>query len=115
VIVTGNLFGDILSDLGAQLAGGLGLAASANVHPGRTSLFEPVHGSAPDIAGRGIANPFGAILSSALMLGHLGYLEEQERVEYAVRKAVQARTATPDLGGTLSTGEAGDAVCRYLD
>ncbi|MDQ3522369.1 MAG: 3-isopropylmalate dehydrogenase [Gemmatimonadota bacterium] len=114
VIVTGNLFGDILSDLGAQLAGGLGLAASANVHPGRTSLFEPVHGSAPDIAGRGIANPFGAILSSALMLGHLGFLHEQERVEKAVRKAVQARQATPDLGGGLSTAAAGDAVCRLL-
>ncbi|CAN5662199.1 3-isopropylmalate dehydrogenase [soil metagenome] len=114
VIVTGNLFGDILSDLGAQLAGGLGLAASANVHPGRTSLFEPVHGSAPDIAGQGIANPFGAILSSALMLGHLGFLHEQERVEKAVRKAVQARQATPDLGGGLSTAAAGDAVCRHL-
>jgi 3-isopropylmalate dehydrogenase len=114
VIVTGNLFGDILSDLGAQLAGGLGLAASANVHPGRTSLFEPVHGSAPDIAGRGIANPFGAILSSALMLGHLGFPEDQVRVESAVRKAVQAREATPDLGGSLSTAAAGQAVCRYL-
>lgn len=114
VIVTGNLFGDILSDLGAQLAGGLGLAASANLHPGRTSLFEPVHGSAPDIAGRGIANPFGAILSSALMLGHLGFRDEQQRVERAVRKAVQAWEATPDLGGTLSTAATGDAVCRYL-
>ena len=114
VIVTGNLFGDILSDLGAQLAGGLGLAASANLHPGRTSLFEPVHGSAPDIAGKGIANPFGAILSAALMLGHLGFPEQQARVEAAVRRAVQAGETTPDLGGTLGTTAAGDAVCRYL-
>ena len=114
VIVTGNLFGDILSDLGAQLAGGLGLSASANLHPGRTSVFEPVHGSAPDIAGQGIANPLGAILSAALMLGHLGFRPEQVRLESAVRQAVRAGDTTPDLGGSLGTVGVGDAICRYL-
>ena len=70
VIVTNNLFGDIITDLGAALQGGLGLAASGNLHPGRTSMFEPVHGSAPPLAGQNVANPIGAILSAALMLGH---------------------------------------------
>ncbi|CAN5708615.1 3-isopropylmalate dehydrogenase [soil metagenome] len=115
VIVTGNLFGDILSDLGSQLAGGLGLAPSANIHPGRTSLFEPVHGSAPDLVGTGQANPLAAILTSALMLRHLGYAGEAERIEAAVRSAVQAGATTPDLGGSLSTAEAGDEICRYLE
>jgi len=115
VIVTGNLFGDILSDLGAQLAGGLGLSASGNIHPGRTSLFEPVHGSAPDLAGKDLANPFAAVLTSALMLRHLGFLREGERVEAAVRRAVHEGATTPDLGGTLGTASAGDAICRYLE
>ena len=114
VIVTGNLFGDILSDLGAQLAGGLGLSASGNIHPGRVSLFEPVHGSAPDIAGKDEANPFAALLTSALMLKHLGYLREGERVEAAVRRAIHEGATTPDLGGTLGTAAAGDAICGYL-
>lgn len=114
VIVTGNLFGDILSDLGAQLAGGLGLAASANLHPGRTSLFEPVHGSAPDLAGRDVANPCGAILSAALLLRHLGRAAEAERVERAVTAAVRAGEVTADLGGTLGTAAAGAAVRRHL-
>lgn len=114
VIVTGNLFGDILSDLGAQLAGGLGLSASANLHPGRTSLFEPVHGSAPDIAGQGIANPAAALLTSALMLDHLGFAEDAHRLETAVAETVRAGEVTPDLGGTLSTAAAGDAVLRRL-
>lgn len=114
VIVTGNLFGDILSDLGSQLAGGLGLAASANLHPGRTSLFEPVHGSAPEMAGRGVANPIAAILSAALMLRHLGHGEAADRVEAAVRRAVRAGETTADLGGSLGTEAAGDAVCRFL-
>src|SRR5689334_17960966 len=85
VIVTCNLFGDIISDLGAQLAGGLGLAPSGNIHPGCTSLFEPVHGSAPNIAGQGIANPLGSILSSAMMLEFLGWKEEGEALREAVR------------------------------
>src|SRR5206468_2126537 len=87
VIVTGNLFGDILTDLGAAVAGGLGLAPSANLHPGRCSLFEPVHGSAPDIARRGVANPLGAILAAGLMLEHLGFAAETARAEAAVRRA----------------------------
>lgn len=115
VIVTGNLFGDILSDLGAQLAGGLGLAASANLHPGRVSLFEPVHGSAPDLAGQDRANPLAAILSAALLLRHLGYAAEADRVDVAVRETVRAGETTPELGGTLGTAAAGDAVCRRLD
>ena len=115
VIVTGNLFGDILSDLGAQLAGGLGLSASGNIHPGRTSLFEPVHGSAPDIAGKDLANPFAAILTSALMLRHLGFPREGDRMEAAVRRAIHEGATTPDLGGTLGTAAAGDAICRYLE
>jgi 3-isopropylmalate dehydrogenase len=114
VIVTGNLFGDILSDLGAQLVGGLGLSASANLHPGRTSLFEPVHGSAPDLAGKGVANPFAALLTSALLLRHLGHAEPAARLEEAVGEAVRRGETTPDLGGSLSTAEAGDAVCRLL-
>jgi 3-isopropylmalate dehydrogenase len=115
VIVTGNLFGDILSDLGSMLAGGLGLAPSANLHPGRTSLFEPVHGSAPDLVGTGRANPLAAVLTSALLLRHLGADEPADRVERAVRRAIQEGEVTPDLGGSLSTAEAGDAVCRRLD
>jgi 3-isopropylmalate dehydrogenase len=114
VIVTGNLFGDILSDLGSQLAGGLGLSASGNIHPGRVSLFEPVHGSAPDIAGKGTANPFAAVLTAALMMRHLGHAGAAERMEAAVRRAVHEGQTTPDLGGSLGTAAAGDAVCRYL-
>ncbi|MET0400658.1 MAG: 3-isopropylmalate dehydrogenase [Longimicrobiaceae bacterium] len=114
VIVTGNLFGDILSDLGSQLAGGLGLSASGNIHPGRVSLFEPVHGSAPDLAGKGTANPFAAVLTAALMMRHLGHARAAERMEAAVRRAVHEGQTTPDLGGSLGTAAAGDAVCRYL-
>ncbi|HET7273835.1 MAG TPA: 3-isopropylmalate dehydrogenase [Longimicrobiaceae bacterium] len=114
VIVTGNLFGDILSDLGSQLAGGLGLAASANIHPSRTSLFEPVHGSAPEMAGKNIANPAAAILTSALMLRELGHPDSADALERAVRKAVQEGSTTRDLGGTLSTEEMGEAICAEL-
>ncbi|HSC27159.1 MAG TPA: isocitrate/isopropylmalate family dehydrogenase, partial [Vicinamibacterales bacterium] len=88
VIVTNNMFGDIITDLGAQLQGGLGMAASGNLHPGRTSMFEPVHGSAPKYAGRNVANPIGAILSAALMLNHLGLRQEAAAVENAVQHAV---------------------------
>ena len=110
VIVTSNLFGDILSDLGAELVGGLGLAASANLHPGKVSLFEPVHGSAPPLAGKGVANPMAAILTGALMLEHLGLPLAAETVVTAVRAALQAGATTPDVGGTLST----DAVARSI-
>lgn len=115
VIVTGNLFGDILSDLGAQLVGGLGLSASANLHPGRTSLFEPVHGSAPDIAGQDRANPLAAFLSCALLLDHLGHRGAASRLERAVGHALERGETTPDLGGTLGTREAGAAVRRLLE
>ena len=114
VIVTGNLFGDILSDLGAELAGGLGLSASANLHPGRIGLFEPVHGSAPDLAGQDRANPFAAILSTVLMLRYLGFPIPAGRIEGAVRSAIFAGDVPADLGGSLGTAAAGDAICRYL-
>jgi len=114
VIVTNNLFGDIVTDLGAALQGGLGMAASANLHPGRTSMFEPVHGSAPPLAGKNVANPCGAILSAALLLETLGWTEEAAAVEAAVRRAVAASEVTPDVGGTLGTKETGEAVVRHL-
>ncbi|MBA3768872.1 MAG: 3-isopropylmalate dehydrogenase, partial [Acidobacteria bacterium] len=115
VIVTNNLFGDILTDLGAALQGGLGLAASGNIHPGRVSLFEPVHGSAPPLAGKSVANPVGAILTAAMMLEYLGYEAASERVEKAVGASIAARQTTRDLGGTLSTEEAGAAIRKLLD
>ena len=108
VIVTCNLFGDIISDLGAQLAGGLGLAPSGNIHPGKTSLFEPVHGSAPNIAGKGIANPLGSVLTSGLMLEFLGWKPEALALRNAVRAALRDNQVTPDLGGKKSTAEVGD-------
>jgi 3-isopropylmalate dehydrogenase len=114
VLVTSNMFGDILTDLGAAIAGGLGLAASGNLHPGRCSLFEPVHGSAPDIAGKGVANPLGAILSAALMLRHLGESRAAEIVERAVEQAVREEKTTRDLGGTLSTRECGEWVANVV-
>lgn len=114
VVVTSNLFGDILTDLGAALAGGLGLAASGNIHPGRVSLFEPVHGSAPDIAGRGIANPLAAFLTLAMLLDHVGRGEAAERLRAAVRDVVLRGETTQDLGGTRSTAQCGDAVLAAL-
>ena len=108
VIVTCNLFGDILSDLGAQLAGGLGLAPSGNIHPDEISLFEPVHGSAPNLAGKNLANPLGAVLASALMLDHLGMAEQASKVREAVRAAVREKQTTADIGGNLGTRQAGD-------
>ncbi|GAA1458889.1 isocitrate/isopropylmalate dehydrogenase family protein [Williamsia maris] len=114
VIVAENMFGDILSDLGAGVMGGLGLASSANVG-GRGSLFEPVHGSAPDIAGRGVANPFATILTVGQMLAELGAPDESARVRAAVREAVQhGAVVTPDLGGTASTADAAAEVVRRL-
>jgi 3-isopropylmalate dehydrogenase len=110
VVVTNNLFGDILTDLGAALQGGLGLASSGNIHPGRVSLFEPVHGSAPPLAGQNKANPAGAILSAALMLEYLGHTEAAAAVERAVRDSIAAGDTTQDLGGSLSTREAGGKI-----
>jgi 3-isopropylmalate dehydrogenase len=115
VVVTNNLYGDILSDLGAGLVGGLGLAASANLHPGRTpGLFEPVHGSAPDIAGRGIANPMAACLTGALMFEHLGLPRAAAALDNAVRGALARGIRTPDVGGTATTSEVAAAVARAL-
>jgi 3-isopropylmalate dehydrogenase len=114
VIVTCNMFGDILSDLGAQLQGGLGLAASGNIHPGRTSLFEPVHGSAPKYAGQNVANPIGSILSAAMMLNTIGLEEEAALLEGAVAGSVMAGRTTRDLGGNLGTREVGDDIRRRI-
>ena len=115
VIVTGNLFGDILSVLTAELIGGMGIAPSGNINPqtGR-SLFEPVHGTAPDIAGRGVVNPIGSILSASMMVRHLGQTEMANAIEGAVESAIRAGECTRDLGGGLSTREVGDAVARRL-
>lgn len=110
VIVTNNLFGDIITDLGAQLQGGLGMAASGNLHPGRTSMFEPVHGSAPKYAGRNVANPIGAILSVALMLEYLGLAAEAAAVEAAVKHAVATGHVPAEIGGSLGTRETGDFI-----
>jgi 3-isopropylmalate dehydrogenase len=115
VIVTNNLFGDIITDIGGALQGGLGMAASGNIHPGRTSLFEPVHGSAPPLAGRNVANPMGAILSAALMLETLGRVDEARAIESAVAAAVHARQTTSDIGGTLGTREVGTFIARSLE
>ena len=114
VIVSNNLFGDILTDLGAAIQGGLGLAASGNIHPGRVSLFEPVHGSAPPLAGKGIANPIGSILTLAMMLEYLGFQTLSNEIEAAVRAAISANETTRDLGGQLSTEQAGAAIVARL-
>ncbi len=114
VIVTNNMFGDIITDLAAGLQGGLGVAASGNLRPGCTSMFEPVHGSAPPIAGKNIANPFGAILSAAMMLEYLGMASQAKRVEGAVLEAVLQKKTTSDIGGTLGTRETGEWVAARL-
>jgi len=110
VIVTNNMFGDIITDLAAGLQGGLGMAASGNIHPGRTSMFEPVHGSAPPLAGKNIANPMGAILTTAMMLRHLGFTEESRNIEGAVLDAVQEKKTTQDVGGHFGTRESGEWI-----
>ena len=107
VVVTSNLFGDILTDLGAALQGGLGMAASANLHPGRAAMFEPVHGSAPPLAGRNLANPMGAVLTCALMVEHLGDSAGATRLQDAVGAALAEGVCTPDIGGTRGTDEVG--------
>jgi 3-isopropylmalate dehydrogenase len=115
VIVTNNLFGDIVTDIGGALQGGLGMAASGNIHPGKTSLFEPVHGSAPPLAGKNVANPIGAILSTALMLETLGANDESKAVEAAVEAAIAAGQTTTDIGGTLGTAAVGDFVAKKIE
>ena len=114
VIVTNNLYGDILSDLGAGLVGGLGLAASANLHPGRLGLFEPVHGSAPPLAGKGVANPVAAVLTGALMLEQLGHPEPARDLERAVQETLTAGIRTPDVGGTAKTRDVAAAITERI-
>lgn len=114
VIVTNNMFGDIITDVAAALQGGLGMAASGNIHPGKTSMFEPVHGSAPPIAGKNVANPFGAILTAAMMLNHLGMGAEAQKIEAAVLEAVRQKKTTQDIGGSLGTREAGEWVAEKV-
>ena len=117
VIVTTNMFGDIITDLGAVLQGGMGLAASGNLNPERTSpsMFEPVHGSAPDIAGKGLANPVAAVMSLAMMLDHVNLHKAGDRVRKAVAQVLEAPSPkTPDLGGTASTSEMGRAIREAL-
>ena len=114
VIVTNNLFGDIVTDLGATFQGGLGMAASGNIHPGKTSMFEPVHGSAPKFAGKNIANPIGAIASGSLMLETLGMTAEAAAIDAAILKAVRENQVTADIGGTLGTRAAGDYIAAAV-
>jgi 3-isopropylmalate dehydrogenase len=114
VIVTNNMFGDIVTDLGAALQGGLGVAASGNIHPHRVSLFEPIHGSAPKYAGKDVANPIGAILTAAMMLDYIGLGEPAADIERAVTETILAGETTHDLGGSLGTKAAAEAVLQRL-
>ena len=114
VIVTNNMFGDIITDLGAALQGGLGMAGSANLHPGRTSMFEPVHGSAPKYAGLGTVNPMAAMVTAGLLLSDLGHKDAASEVDGAVRQALSDGVTTRDLGGQCSTDEVGDFVAQCV-
>jgi 3-isopropylmalate dehydrogenase len=119
VIVTNNLFGDILTDLGAELTGGLGIAASGNIHPGKVSLFEPVHGSAPDIAGKGQANPLAMALTGALLLEHLGHEKQAKLLNDCVEAQIREGARTPDLvpylgGPAATTEQVGDELLKRV-
>ncbi|BDU49553.1 3-isopropylmalate dehydrogenase [Haliovirga abyssi] len=114
VIVTPNMFGDIITDLGAEIQGGMGTAVSGNVNPNGISMFEPVHGSAPDIAGQGIANPIAAILSAAQMMDVLGFETASKKIEKAVIRAMEEKETTKDMGGTLNTAQAGDVIAKFV-
>src|SRR6058998_605515 len=114
VVVTNNMFGDIITDLATALQGGLGMAASGNIHPNGVSLFEPVHGSSPPLAGKNLANPMGSILTSAMMLDHLGLGDAARAVESAVIACVKEDETTQDIGGSLGTREVGDAVVAKI-
>jgi 3-isopropylmalate dehydrogenase len=109
-----NLFGDILTDLGAQLQGGLGMGGSGNINPGGLSMFEPIHGSAPDIAGQGKANPIAAVLAAQMLLNEMGYPDEGDILRNAVRHCLDAHMTTPDLGGKLRTEEVGKEICSFI-
>ena len=113
VMVTTNLFGDILSDEAAGLIGGLGMSPSANIGD-KNGLFEPVHGSAPDIAGKGISNPIATILSAAMMLDHLKMNKEAEYIRNAVKKTVECKYLTPDLGGNMKTSEVTEKIIESI-
>jgi len=112
VIVTNNMFGDIITDLAAALQGGLGMAASGNIHPGKTSMFEPVHGSAPPLAGKDAANPIGAISTAAMMIAHLGLDSFAGKIEAAVLEAVRQKKITADVGGTLGTRRSAEWIAE---
>ncbi len=112
VIVSNNMFGDIITDLAAALQGGLGMAASANIHPGKTSMFEPVHGSAPPFAGKNIANPIGAISTAAMMLDYVGFADKAQKINEAVLDAVRQKKTTQDIGGNLGTRESGEWIAK---
>lgn len=114
VIVTNNMFGDIITDVAAALQGGLGMAASGNIHPGKTSMFEPVHGSAPTLAGKNVANPMGAILTAAMMLAHSGFSDAARKIESTVLEAVRQKKTTQDIGGMLGTKEVGDWIASAI-
>lgn len=114
VVVTNNMFGDIITDLAAALQGGLGMAASGNIHPGKTSMFEPVHGSAPPLAGKNVANPIGAILTAAMLLSHLGLKIEAAKIEAAVLDAVRQKQTTADVGGKLGTRQCAEWIAKRI-
>lgn len=114
VVVTNNMFGDIITDIGAIVQGGLGMAASGNLNPQGTSMFEPVHGSAPDIAGQGKANPLAAVLSAAMILDHLGEGVYARKVESAVKTVLEHKAVTADLGGSLTTDQVGDELVAAI-
>jgi tartrate dehydrogenase/decarboxylase/D-malate dehydrogenase len=118
VVVTSNLFGDILTDLGAAITGGMGLAAGANLNPERKSpsMFEPIHGSAPDIAGKGLANPLATVWSAAQMLEFFGHQEWSDKIIGIIEQMlVEKKVLTPDQGGTAVTSQVGDEVVRLLE
>ena len=114
VVVSCNMFGDIITDMGAQLCGGMGLAGSGNIHPGRTSLFEPVHGSAPKYHGQDVANPLAAIMTAGIMMETLGYPEWNDKIEKAVVKAIKTKNVPRDLGGSLGTSASGDYIAEQI-
>lgn len=114
VVVTCNIFGDIITDLGAEIQGGMGMAVSGNINPDSISMFEPVHGSAPDIAGQNIANPLAAVLAAAMMLRQLGESRLADQTEKAVVTALENNMVTSDIGGELSTDQVGDYLVKTL-